>query len=201
MYIIVEGMPSSGKSTLARKLSNYYGMHYFKSLLSTDSYGDLLRSFRDSSNDEELVDLVHLIDLMRNELQITDLLKNGKVVRDKCFISSLAHFECVKDKMSLEIQEIILATYEEIFDKMVKPDLVIFINRSLDDCRNLSGSKNDKSAIDSIILDDDSRFNKQRTALFENVSKYFSDRLLVINNQTDMDNIFVKINECLNEGE
>ena len=199
MYIIIEGMPSSGKSTLAKKITDYYGMCDFKSLLATDSYGDIIRFFRDTSNNEELVDLFHLIDLMRNELQIIELLGEGNVVRDKCFISSLAHFECVKNNMSMELQKIILSTYDEIYRKMIKPDLVIFINRGLEECRRLSIVKSDKSAIDSIILDNDLRFKKQEAALYENVQKYFGDRLLVINDQYDMDNIFLKINEYLHK--
>lgn len=43
MYLIIEGMPSSGKPTLAKALAARYQGIYFKSLLPDDGFWDLVR--------------------------------------------------------------------------------------------------------------------------------------------------------------
>ena len=49
---------------------DYCDMCYFKSLLATDSYENIIKFYKDISNNVELIDLFHQIDLMHNQLQI-----------------------------------------------------------------------------------------------------------------------------------
>ena len=43
MYIIVEGMPGSGKTTLSKRLAEKLNAIYIKSIFSNTAYGDALR--------------------------------------------------------------------------------------------------------------------------------------------------------------
>lgn len=180
MYLIIEGMPSSGKTTLARYLSDRYQAEYFKSLLPNDSFGSLVRKIRDEGKNETEITLMHIIDLYRNELQIRKLLNEGKsVIRDKCFLSSLAHFLSVSSDLSPDIQQAAEMAYEELYKNMVPPDALVLLNRSLSKSRQMGDCKSDKTAIDRLILEDERRFLTQKSHLVTNSRKYFGNRIII----------------------
>ena len=43
MYILVEGMPGTGKTTIAKRLAEMLNAEYVKSIFSNTTYGDSLR--------------------------------------------------------------------------------------------------------------------------------------------------------------
>lgn len=196
MYIIIEGMPSSGKTSVAKTLVQNYNATYFKSLLPNDSFGDRIRDLRDSRKRETESTLFHVIDLFRNELQIRRLISDGEhVVRDKCFISSLAHVLSVENESSEEVRQLLLNSYEELAKQMLMPDKFIFLDRSLEFSREISGHKDDKSVMDSIILDDTGRFENQKHQLKLLAEKYFADRMILVSGTDTMENDIKKIIE------
>ena len=182
MYLIIEGMPSSGKTTLAKALAKEMHGAYYKSLLPNDDFGNRIRTLRDSGENEAEVDLLHIVDLYRNELTIGKLLKMGQpVIRDKCFLSSVAHFMSVQSKIEQEMKETIRMAYEQLASLMIIPDAVVLLDRSLDDSLRLSGNKVDKTAIDEMILRNEDRFRTQAAHLRNSARKYFTGRLLEMN--------------------
>ena len=199
MYIIVEGMPSSGKTTISHILAKKYNAEYFKCLLPDDDFGNELRLLRDSGKYETEVLLLHAVDLLRNELQVSKILSGGKnIIRDKCFISSLAHILAVKPLMPQEVKHLLIRSYEEIYKHMIVPDAFVFINRTLSSSKEIIQNKDDRSVIDEIILNDESRFEAQKSQLEINAKKYFGDRFIEVSGLDTLENEIKSITERIN---
>ena len=90
MYIIVEGMPGTGKTTITKRLAEKLDAVYVKSIFSNTIYGDSLRCILNSGKTKE-VEYLYLVDLLLDELRINKILSSNSVVRDKTYTSSIAH--------------------------------------------------------------------------------------------------------------
>ena len=90
MYILVEGMPGTGKTTIAKRLAEMLNAEYVKSIFSNTTYGDSLRVILNTGKTKE-VEYLYLVDLLLDELRINKVLKETSVVRDKTYTSSIAH--------------------------------------------------------------------------------------------------------------
>lgn len=80
VYLIIEGMPSSGKTILANTLTDCCQGTYFKSLLLDDGFGKLMRRIWDAALNSTESDLLHMVDFFRNECTISKMLAEGKSV-------------------------------------------------------------------------------------------------------------------------
>lgn len=190
MYFIIEGMPCSGKTTLAKSLSRVLNAEYIKSSLPHDKYGNILREIRDSGKYKQEIDCLHIADLFRNELQIQSLLyENKNIVRDKCFLSSMAHYLVEMSNIKNEIDNAVLSGYEEIFHFMATPDLLVLLDFSFDDLKQNIERKNDKSHIDKMILENEKRYKVQRQKLVECANHYYKHKVFVIQKQISIDNM------------
>ena len=188
MYFIIEGMPSSGKTTLAKRLAEIEKAEYIKSLLPNDAFGNVVRRLRDNKYNDTNVCLLHIIDLFRNELQISYLLDAGKsVVRDKCFLSSLAHYLSTTLDADQEMQDAVMMGYEEIARNMVQPDALILLDRPINITRYLSINKVDITAIDREIMGSEARFLRQQEYLRTKAKQYFGSRLLIFSGNETVD--------------
>ncbi|MCC8174637.1 MAG: AAA family ATPase, partial [Odoribacter sp.] len=87
MYIIIEGMPGTGKTTIARGLSNRLNANYMKSVLSDTKFGNALKIVRNKDKSTDL-ELMILSDLALDELRVTNYLKYGDLVRDKAITAT-----------------------------------------------------------------------------------------------------------------
>ena len=66
MYIIVEGMPGTGKTTITTRLAEKLNAVYVKSIFSNTTYGDSLRCILNLGNTKE-VEYLYLVDLLLDE--------------------------------------------------------------------------------------------------------------------------------------
>ena len=127
MYILVEGMPGTGKTTIAKRLAEMLNAEYVKSIFSNTTYGDSLRVILNTGKTKE-VEYLYLVDLLLDELRINKVLKETSVVRDKTYTSSIAHLRAhgyVNEQE--DIAEAIAAGYERLSEDSLEPDYVIYI--------------------------------------------------------------------------
>ena len=75
MYILLEGMPGTGKTTIAKGLAEITGAEYVKSVISDSRFGNSIKKVR-SKNINTSLELFFLSDLLFDELRVRDLLKN-----------------------------------------------------------------------------------------------------------------------------
>lgn len=108
------------------------------------------------------------------------------VVRDKCFLSSLAHF-LSKPPVGSAVKEAIEASYRELASAMTEPDTLILLDRELDVSRSMCAGKEDASDLDTEILGNPSRFALQKGHLFAKARRYFGDRVIVLSGNKSLD--------------
>ena len=63
MYILVEGMPGTGKTTIAKRLADMLNAKYVKSIFSNTTYGDSLRVILNTGKTKE-IEYLYLVDLL-----------------------------------------------------------------------------------------------------------------------------------------
>lgn len=125
MYIIVEGMPGTGKTTITKKLAEKLEAVYVKSIFSNTSYGDSLRNILNSGKTVE-VEYLYLVDLLLDELRIRKLLSENNVVRDKTYTSSIAHLRAhgyVNEQR--DVASAIDTGYAKLAEDSIEPDYEI----------------------------------------------------------------------------
>ena len=91
MYILIEGMPVTGKSALAHYLANVTNSQYLKSVISDTEYGKLLKNYTTIASKQ--IEVFFQVDLLLDELRIQKLYDNNNIIRDKSWLSTIAHLK------------------------------------------------------------------------------------------------------------
>lgn len=180
MYIIIEGMPGTGKTTITKRLAEKLNAIYVKSIFSNTTYGDSLRIILNSGKIKE-VEYLYLVDLLLDELRINKLLIQNNVVRDKTYTSSIAHLRAhgFINKQA-DIAMAIDTGYAKLAENSIEPDFVIYIRSNREIIKQHLLDKSDLSAWDNELTNDLHKYDAQRTELEKEIHRKYEDKLIEI---------------------
>ena len=180
MYIIVEGMPGTGKTTVAKSLAEKLDAVYVKSIFSNTSYGDDLRNILNSGKTKE-VEYLYLVDLLLDELRINKLLQDCDVVRDKTYTSSIAHLRAHGFVNQQEdIAGAIDRGYAKLAEDSLEPDCVVYIRSNWEMIKQHLFDKADLSSWDNELTNDLAKHDAQRRELETEIHRRYESKLIEI---------------------
>ena len=180
MYILIEGMPCTGKTTVSKRLAQMTGSMYLKSVLSNTKLGEMLKSLR--NQDDKTLEYLYATDSILQELKTINLLKKGHgIIRDKSFLSSLAHISTHGyENYQQPYKNIVEELYVELCEESVMPDFVVLIEPDFARIDEYKKKKPDLSPIDLRLIDDPDMYRIQHGNLKNLLSHLYKDRLYLI---------------------
>jgi len=179
MYVLIEGMPGTGKTTVARKLSSSLDLPYVKSVLSDTDFGWRLRELRDYG-DPRLMEALYVGDLALDEIKVARLASVGGLVRDKSYASSVAHIRVHGYENTTPVaQAAVEEGYRAVSAAAVLPDLVIFLTANMEEVLKRLYKKKDVSRWDISLCSNPSDYSRQREELLRELTSRYADRLHV----------------------
>lgn len=180
MYIIVEGMPGTGKTTITKRLAEKLNAVYVKSIFSNTAYGDNLRAVLNSGKTKE-IEYLYLVDLLLDELRIRKILSANSIVRDKAYTSSIAHLRAHGyANEQWDVAEAIADGYLKLSEDSIEPDYVVYIRTDREIIKQHLLEKSDLSAWDSELTNDLIKHDAQRTELEKEIRARYGNRLIEI---------------------
>lgn len=197
MYIIVEGMPGTGKTTIAKRLAEKLDAVYVKSIFSNTVYGDSLRNILNSGKTKE-AEYLYLVDLLLDELRIHKLLAENNVLRDKTYTSSIAHLRAhgfINEQE--DVTRAIDTGYAKLAEDSIEPDYVVYIRSNRDIIMQHLLDKSDLSEWDYELTNDLNKHETQRAELEKEIYRRYEGRLIEIEcfsgTVDDMCNVIISI--------
>ncbi len=181
MYVIVEGMPGTGKTTISKLLARKLNALYVKSTFSNTDYGSSLRNILNDGKNKES-EFFYLIDLLQDELRIQRLLNEQKrIVRDKTFSSSLSHL-CAHGFINEDssVKKAIYDSYILLAENSISPDAVVYIKPDQKKIFNHLMNKKDLSKWDVELSSCKNKYEAQKNELEKIISKEYSDKIIYI---------------------
>lgn len=180
MYIVIEGMPGTGKTTIAKELALKLNADYMKSVISDTMFGDTVKLIR-KENKKSQLEFLFLSDLALDELRAIKMASSGNVVRDKSLAATLGHIEAHGYENSDEIiQKCLEEGYKLIMKYSQVPDIAVLI--SADKKRVLSHfkDKEDVSDIDCFLLENYDLYLKQEESIRKQMLKIYNEKFYEI---------------------
>lgn len=172
-FIVFEGSDGSGKSTLAKWLASTFSYKLYKSIGGT--FADVKEHF-----DIDKVSIRERFSFLcgesiANSFLIKEQLNNGnKLVFDRYFYSTLVYCESLEENVTLP--------FRFLFDRLPKPDLVIFVQTSFDVMINRLVDRGNMTLIEKKYSNE-----KSYTVLIDNYMKYIDVPMIIINNDGDLE--------------
>ncbi len=180
MYIILEGMPGTGKTTLAQMLTKKLEAKYLKSVISDTVFGNCIKKIRD---DKKVIQLENFLlsDLAIDELRVNYWIKKGNVIRDKALTATLGHLSVHGyENKDIDIQNCLDKGYKQIIQYSIIPDIAVLISANKDKVTKHFSQKGDISDIDSYLVKHYDIYLKQEDAIRNYMRKIYQDRFFEI---------------------
>ena len=187
-------MPVTGKSALAHYLANVTNSQYLKSVISDTEYGKLLKNYTTIASKQ--IEVFFQVDLLLDELRIQKLYDNNNIIRDKSWLSTIAHLKThgFENNEPL-IQNIIECGYELLKEYAIMPDLIVYMKPDYEKIKQMMSHKDDLSTIDRYLIENFDLYKKQNNELWCAINK-LPCKILVMESFTDtIENMSKKIME------
>lgn len=181
MYIILEGMPGTGKTTLAKALQKKLNAQYIKSVISDTILGDSLKKVR-SLNEKDKFELLLLADLTLDELRVKRKLELGNVVRDKALAATLGHLKVHGyENQNKEIVESLINGYQQLKELIIQPDIAIYLEIDKEKIFKNIKNKSDITDADKELLNNFELYQKQGNAIKEYMNEIYKENFITLN--------------------
>ena len=173
-------MPCTGKTTISKRLAHITGSIYLKSVPSDTKLGEMLKSLR--NQDDKTLEFLYATDSILQELKILNLIKYGNnVIRDKNFVSSLAHISTYGfENTQQQYMGIVKELYNMLLVETATPDLVVLIEPDFTKIKENMKMKTDLSIIDLQLIKDPNAYMLQHENLKRLLSQLYKGRLCII---------------------
>lgn len=180
MYIILEGMPGTGKTTLAKVLQKKLNAQYIKSVISDTILGDSLKKIRSLEKDK--FELLLLADLTLDELRVKRKLELGNVVRDKTLAATLGHLKVHGyENQNKEIVESLINGYQQLKELIIQPDIAIYLEIDKEKIFKYIKNKSDITDADKYLLNNFELYQKQGNAVKEYMNEIYKENFITLN--------------------
>ena len=180
MYLLIEGMPCTGKTTISKRIAQQIGAQYMKSVVSDTTIGNYLKLLR--QQDQKTLEYFHIVDSLIDELKVRKILDTGyDLVRDKCFVSSMAHLlthGVINDTEPYKC--LVWEAYDQLVKYSVTPDLVILMEPDIDAIKQHISEKKDLSDVDKMLLSNQDLYKSQHETLKTKLDEMYKDNVLSI---------------------
>ena len=201
MYVIIEGMPGTGKTSTAKALAKRLTAQYMKSAFPATELGWLMQSVHDSGKIKES-ELLYLASAHADELKIHRLLAQGlSVVKDKSLFTSIAHLKVNGYANKNEsVVECVDGMYMQLIELSCEPDLVVFLSTDLKTVQERAKYKTDVSQLDERLFSNPEVYLNQERMIKQLLEEKYRKKILYINAfSSDCETIVDKIIETLTD--
>jgi len=179
--IALEGFDGSGKSTIAKWIAEKYGYEFQKS--PSENFANVREVFDkpETGMRERLAfymgDCLRMSMLMRQE-------PNKKYILDRYFYSTIAYHEAKRKGATKGLKR--------VYRTFHKPDLVILVKSDFETIKRRIISRNENAANDQLFLT-----KKLVSKIYSNYLTVIDTRLIVVNNNSDLNKVYKQIEKIL----
>ncbi len=185
-FIVIEGTDGSGKSTLCNWIADTFGYEKYKSIGGTFAYVKNHFNIDKVSINERFSFLCG--DAINNSLIIKEQLALGNsIVFDRYYYSTLVYCESLNPGITND--------FMFLFEKLPKPDLVIFIKTDFETMLKRITLRGNLTLIEKKYTQ-----KKNFNILIENYKKILGSKAIFVDNNSSLDEAKMQITKVLTEG-
>ncbi len=182
-FIVLEGTDGSGKSTIADWIANYYGYKKHKSI--GGAFSEVKSNFDiDKVSIQERFSFLCGEAINNSSIAKKELQLGSNIIFDRYYYSTLVYCESLEKGITQE--------FDFLFDKLVQPDLVIFISTDFENMFERITKRGQLTLIEKRYSDKDN-FNTLKL----NYRKYLPSNFIEVDNNGRIDETIEAIKKIL----